>query len=142
MAKLPSNTPSSAARATLQRICAALERQSDAAAAHRAHQSIGKRLPLSPNKCSRIVSLFCMPRVVAAHAATKSPLNASHQPPKIPSCSRRISRIALTSHVARLVFFYTSHVTAALLSNCTSHSIGIIESVLFQTKIQIVYPFY
>ena len=72
-----------------------------------------KRLLLSPNKCSRIVSLFCMPRVVAAHAVTKSPLNASHQPPKIPSCSRRISRIALTSHVARLVFFYTSHVTAA-----------------------------
>jgi hypothetical protein len=43
-AKLPSTTPSRAAKnfaagATLQRICAALERRSDAATAHRAHQS-------------------------------------------------------------------------------------------------------
>jgi hypothetical protein len=39
MAKLPSKASSSATRATLQSICPALERQSDAAAAHRAHQS-------------------------------------------------------------------------------------------------------
>ena len=108
MAKLPSNGPASTAGAPLQRICAALERQSDAAAAHRAHQSIGKRHLLSPNKCSRIVSLFCMPRVVAAHAVTKSPLNATHQPPKIPSCSRRISRIARRTSCFVLHIYHTS----------------------------------
>ena len=64
-----------------------------------------KRLLFSPGKCSRIVSLFCMPRFIAAHAVIKSPLNAFYQTPKIPTYSHRISRIALTSHVARLVLF-------------------------------------
>ena len=67
-----------------------------------------KRLLLSPDTRSRIVSLFCMSQVIAAHAGIKSPLNAFHQTPKTPSCSHRISRIALTSHVH--VLFYL-HIT-------------------------------
>ena len=67
-----------------------------------------KRLLLSPDTRSRIVSLFCMSHVIAAHAVIKSPLNAFHQTPKTPSCSHRISRIALTSHSH--VLFYL-HIT-------------------------------
>ncbi len=118
MATLPSNTPSNttrallpsrSARATLQSICAALERGSDAAAAHRAHQS-----QTAPPKrffsSRRLMQSHRLVVLHAAHAVTKSPLNAFHQTPKTPSCSHRISRIALTSHVARLVLF--THHTA------------------------------
>ncbi len=116
MATLPSNTPSRWARATLQRFCAALERRSDAAAAHRAHQS-----QTAPPKrffpSRRINAVASYNRLVvlhAAHAVIKSPLNAFHQTPKTPSCSHRISRVALTS-IARHTscFICTSHVTTA-----------------------------
>jgi hypothetical protein len=82
-----------------------------------------KRLLLSPNKCSRIVSLFCMPHVIAAHAVIKSPLIAFHQTPKTPLCQKphcvhtafHASRSHLhTSHVARLVLF--THHRKQLLS--------------------------
>jgi hypothetical protein len=53
--------------------------------------------------------LFCMSHAIAAHAVIKSPLNAFQNP----SCSQRISHIALTSHVARPTscFICISHVT-------------------------------
>ncbi len=64
-----------------------------------------QRLLLPPGKRSRIVSLFCMSRAIAAHAVIKSPLNVFQNP----SCSQRILHIALTSHVARLVELHTAH---------------------------------
>ena len=64
-----------------------------------------QRLLLPPGKRSRIVSLFCMSHAIAAHAVIKSPLNAFQNP----SCSPRISHIAPTSHVARLVELHTAH---------------------------------
>jgi hypothetical protein len=51
----------------------------------------GQRLLLPPGKRSRIVSLFCMSHVIAAHAVIKSPLNAFQNA----SCSQRISHIRI-----------------------------------------------
>ena len=92
-----------------------------------------KRLLLSPNKCSRIVSLFCMPHVIAAHAVIKSPLNAFHQTPK---SSHRTSRIALTSHVARLVLFTHHTSRPQLLSQIliVSHSHRIFTPISTNVK--------
>ena len=76
-----------------------------------------QRLLLPPGKRSRIVSLFCMSRAIAAHAAIKSPLNAFQNP----SCSQRTSHIAPTSHVARLVELYTAHYDRNCVRNSYSH---------------------
>ena len=77
----------------------------------------GHRLLLPPGKRSRIVSLFCMSHAMAAHAVIKSPLNAFQNP----SCSQRISHIAPTSHVARLVELHTAHYDRNCVRNPYSH---------------------
>jgi hypothetical protein len=51
----------------------------------------GQRLLLPPGKRSRIVFLFCMSHVIAAHAVIKSPLTAFQNA----SCSQRISHIRI-----------------------------------------------
>ena len=76
-----------------------------------------QRLLLPPGKRSRIVSLFCMSHAIAAHAVIKSPLNAFQNP----SCSQRISHIAPTSHVARLVELHTAHYDRNCVRNPYSH---------------------
>ena len=76
-----------------------------------------QRLLLPPGKRSRIVSLFCMSHAIAAHAVIKSPLNAFQNP----SCSQRISHIAPTSHVARLVELHTAHYDRNCVRNSYSH---------------------
>ena len=76
-----------------------------------------QRLLLPPGKRSRIVSLFCMSHAIAAHAVMKSPLNAFQNP----SCSQRISQIALTSHVTRLVELQTAHYDSNCFRNSYSH---------------------
>jgi hypothetical protein len=93
-------------------------------------------LLLSPGKCGRIVSLFCMSRVIAAHAVIKSPVNAFHHTPKTPSCSHRISLIALTSHVTRLVLFTHHTSRPQLLSQflIVSHSHRIFTPVSTNVK--------
>ena len=76
-----------------------------------------QRLLLPPGKRSRIVSLFCLSHAIAAHAVIKSPLNAFQNP----SCSQRISHIAPTSHVARLVELHTAHYDGNCFRNSYSH---------------------
>ena len=76
-----------------------------------------QRLLLPPGKRSRIVSLFCMSHAIAAHAVIKSLLNAFQNP----SCSQRISHIAPTSHVARLVELHTAHYDRNCVRNSYSH---------------------
>ena len=76
-----------------------------------------QRLLLPPGKRSRIVSLFCMSHAIAAHAVIKSPLNAFQNP----SCSQRISHIAPTSHVTRLVELHTAHYDRNCVCNSYSH---------------------
>ena len=76
-----------------------------------------QRLLLPPGKRSRIISLFCMSHAIAAHAVIKSPLNAFQNP----SCSQRISHIAPTSHVARLVELHTAHYDRNCVRNSYSH---------------------
>ena len=87
-----------------------------------------QRLLLPPGKRSRIVSLFCMSRAIAAHAVIKSPLNAFQNP----SCSQRISHIAPTSHIARLVELHTAHYDRNCFRNSYSHRhwIAISRSIL------------
>ena len=76
-----------------------------------------QRLLLPPGKRSRIVSLFCMSHAIAAPAVIKSPLNAFQNP----SCSQRISHIAPTSHVARLVELHTAHYDSNCFRKSYSH---------------------
>ena len=121
-AKLPSNTPSRAAQkfaagATLQRICAALESRIDAAAAHRAHQSQTAPPLAGQMQSHRLVALhvarhcrFCRTR------RNKIAFECFSSNAKTPTFSNRISRIALTSHVARLVLF--THHTSRAPSRC------------------------
>ena len=87
-----------------------------------------QRLLLPPGKRSRIVSLFCMPHAIAAPAVIKSPLNAFQNP----SCSQRISHIAPTSHIARLVELHTAHYDRNCFRNSYSHRrwIAISRSIL------------
>ena len=112
MVKLPSNSPSVQARATLQRICAALERRSDVAAAHRAHQS-----QMAPPLVGQMQSHPLVVLHAARHCRArrnKIALECFSSNAKNPSCSHRISRIALTSRVSRLVLF-KHHTSRSLL---------------------------
>ena len=103
MAKLPSDSPSIATRATLQRICAALERRtrSDDAAAHRAHQS-----QTAPSK-----RFFPSRRINAVASSSCS------------ACRTRRNKIALEcfSSNAKNPIIFTPHFTRRAHINRTSH---------------------
>jgi hypothetical protein len=88
-----------------------------------------QRLLLPPGERSRIVSLFCMSHVIAAHAVIKSPLNAFQNP----SCSQRTSHLALTSHVTRLVELHSANYDRNCVRNSYSHRnwIAISRSILY-----------
>ena len=118
MAKLPSKSPSIGARATLQRFCAVLERRSDAAAAHRAHQS-----QTAPPLAGQMQSHRLLVLHAARHCHTrrnKSPLNASLQTKKIKIKRQKSYHVHTAFHASRLhrtshVLFnsiYSAHVTS------------------------------
>jgi hypothetical protein len=93
----------------------------------------GKRLLLPPGKRSRIVSLFCMSLVIAAHAAIKSPLSAFHQAPKTRHghTAFHTSRSHRTSHVLFYLHFTHREIATAfaILHNSYLHHIFMFNSL-------------